>query len=182
MSSMRCARHKGEGGSWLSLVRCQKKWCIPRFLKESLRVVVTVVTSLELIGGRDSVARHDTCVGIMKVVRPRIVPSWKNEDSGVSDYDAQRTASRYAMGSVIRYDDVSQTEVIVLENMWRDRIHVCQKRSFTLALYHKLPLCVIYYIARLAYPQVRVVDIGLYDRQSSKREYRIRETERVRAL
>lgn len=82
---------------------------------------------------------------------------------------------------MIRYDDVSQTEVIVLENMWRDRIHVCQKRSVTLALYHKLPLCVIHRIAGLAYPQVRVVDIGIDDRRSSKREYRIRETEVARS-
>ena len=72
--------------------------------------------------------------------------------------------------SFVRYDDAARSEVIILENMWRDRIYACQRNSVSLGLYHKLPLCVIYHIARLAYPQARVVDL----RQSYTRtRYRV---------
>ena len=68
---------------------------------------------------------------------------------------------------LLQYDAQTRHEACVLENLWRANVFRCQCVSASLALYHKLPLCLVRHIVLLSHPRRAVTDLSFAPRPSS---------------
>ena len=68
---------------------------------------------------------------------------------------------------LLQYDAQTRHEACALENLWRANVFRCQCVSASLALYHKLPLCLVRHIVLLSHPRRAVTDLSFAPRPSS---------------